>query len=327
MKNFIKYKTLKPILDKQEYSRNIEKKILNCLYILIFKEIDKIINDSIGTYYNSNGDNDLSYLIEAIKKGRIQYNNGKFSGSFNAKISKNLKNLGAVYNKKSKTWDIKIEKLPPEIQQIIAVANIKFQKLHDDILKKLKNFNIDKSIKIFSFETDYETTLTDLNKQLYKTALNDVSVIPEFTEQMKKNIAKDYSNNLNLYIKNFTEEETLKLRDLVYKNTFEGCRAESLVEIIQQRYSVTKSKAQFLAKQETSLLVSKFRQQRYQDCGLNEYEWSGANDERERPDHKALNGLIFTWDNPPITDKRTGARNNPGEDYGCRCIAKPVIRF
>jgi uncharacterized protein with gpF-like domain len=40
-----------------------------------------------------------------------------------------------------------------------------------------------------------------------------------------------------------------------------------------------------------------------------------------------LNGMKFSWTEPPITNKQTGARNNPGCDFGCRCLALPVIRI
>ena len=72
-------------------------------------------------------------------------------------------------------------------------------------------------------------------------------------------------------------------------------------------------------------MVSKYRQIRYEDVGIRRYMWSTSGDVRVRHDHKELNGKIFYFDNPPITDKATGARNNPGEDFGCRCVAIPVM--
>ena len=40
--------------------------------------------------------------------------------------------------------------------------------------------------------------------------------------------------------------------------------------------------------------------------------------------HKALAGKVFSWDDPPITNEK-GDRNNPGQDYGCRCYARPIV--
>ncbi len=47
---------------------------------------------------------------------------------------------------------------------------------------------------------------------------------------------------------------------------------------------------------------------------------------RTRPDHLALDGQEFNWDEPPVHDRRTGARGHPGSDKACRCFAEPVSR-
>lgn len=320
------YKTLNPILLKQNHIRPIEKKIFTCLYEVIFKDIIELFEEfSKGVITNS--DSDFTYLMEAIKSGRIQFAEGKFSGKFNAKLSRILKELGAVFNHRTKTFNIKEADLPLDIQYTVAQVNIKLQKLYEKVLKKISEIDSDK-VRTYSFIPDYVETLTDFDEQLYKTVKKEVSVIPEFTDIAKKVIARDYSENLKLYIKKFTDEQTLKLRKEVEKNVFEhGRRASSLVKIIQDRYNVSKSKAVFLSKQETSLLMSRFRQERYQSIGLNEYTWTSAGDERVRDDHKHLNRTLQTWDSPPIVNRLTGKRANPGEDFGCRCICRPIVRF
>jgi SPP1 gp7 family putative phage head morphogenesis protein len=53
--------------------------------------------------------------------------------------------------------------------------------------------------------------------------------------------------------------------------------------------------------------------------------WSTSHDRRVRDSHKELNGRVFTWDNPPIVDPARGRRAHPGQDYGCRCVAVPVM--
>lgn len=92
-----------------------------------------------------------------------------------------------------------------------------------------------------------------------------------------------------------------------------------------QQYGASKAKAKFLARQETSLLMSKYQEERFKDLGITHYKWSGADDQRERPDHKLLNGKIFRFDDPPVTNRSTGAKNNPGEDFNCRCIAIAIV--
>ena len=92
-----------------------------------------------------------------------------------------------------------------------------------------------------------------------------------------------------------------------------------------QEKRVSKDKARFLARNETSLLTAKYRQIRYEEIGIDKYEWSAVMDKRTRHLHKELNGKIFDFRNPPIIDAHTGQRGNPGETYNCRCLSIPII--
>jgi len=46
------------------------------------------------------------------------------------------------------------------------------------------------------------------------------------------------------------------------------------------------------------------------------YIWHTQEDDKVRPSHRANDGKVFAWDDPPPT-------GNPGEAYGCRCWAEP----
>ncbi|RQP06643.1 MAG: hypothetical protein D1H97_06655, partial [Paracoccus sp. BP8] len=48
------------------------------------------------------------------------------------------------------------------------------------------------------------------------------------------------------------------------------------------------------------------------------YVWRCQGDHFVRPAHRANDGRVFAWDNPPDTC-------HPGEDYNCRCAADPYI--
>ena len=80
--------------------------------------------------------------------------------------------------------------------------------------------------------------------------------------------------------------------------------------------------------------MTKYKQVRYQSAGVNQYKWKcvvGSPNHPVRPMHAELGkrsdkGELFTWDNPPIVDSK-GDRKNPGQDFGCRCVAIPVVTF
>lgn len=59
--------------------------------------------------------------------------------------------------------------------------------------------------------------------------------------------------------------------------------------------------------------------------GIDGYQWVSQRDGRVRPLHRQLDaesraGKVFTWSNPD-----TRGEGNPGDPYGCRCVAVPVI--
>jgi SPP1 gp7 family putative phage head morphogenesis protein len=159
----------------------------------------------------------------------------------------------------------------------------------------------------------------------FEDVVKSVAIPPKLTSQAKEAISKSWANNLDLYIKGWADEAILKLRGKVMDNTMRGQRSANMIKSIVEEYGVSQRKAKFLARQETSLLMSKFQEERYKDVGITKYRWSGSMDKRERHDHKLLEGKIISWDSPPITNRETGARNHAGQDFGCRCVAIPIV--
>ncbi len=54
---------------------------------------------------------------------------------------------------------------------------------------------------------------------------------------------------------------------------------------------------------------------RQQAAGIVKYIWRTAGDDRVRPSHALNEGKIFTW----------GDDEDPGEAFGCRCSAEPIL--
>ena len=50
-----------------------------------------------------------------------------------------------------------------------------------------------------------------------------------------------------------------------------------------------------------------------------QYVWHTAQDEKVRQTHRANDGHLFSWDEPPPT-------GHPGQDYNCRCAARPYVQ-
>lgn len=302
--------TLKPVIIPKKIEDEFKADLLTLFYDVLFEPLLQEL-DKLKFYYN-----DESTIRDALLSGKIEYVNGIFKGNFSARLTKEFNKLGIEYNERLQGFKKEINKLPVSIQSAIAQANLINKTINENMLAKVATLQIGED-KIKDVKTKYKSIIKSIDEQI------EISV--DLTEAEKEIIAKEYKNNLELYIKNFLDEETKKLRDEVEESVNAGYRAEHLKEIIKERYQVSESKAEFLAKQETSLLTSKYTQIRYKDAGINKYIWSTSGDNRVRHDHKELDGKIISYDDPPIVDKATGRKAHAGEDFGCRCIQVPVI--
>ncbi len=108
------------------------------------------------------------------------------------------------------------------------------------------------------------------------------------------------------------------IQKLLESSEATGLRVEELRKQIQDRFDVSKSKADLLARDQTLKLNGAITQARQRNAGVEKYVWTTSGDERVREEHAALEGQVFSWDNPPPP-------GHPGEDYQCRCTAFPIL--
>lgn len=136
-------------------------------------------------------------------------------------------------------------------------------------------------------------------------------------------------------IKNIPDYMFNNVKQTVLDAFYEGKTNRALQKEIQEKYDVDKHQAELIARDQLATLNSQLARQQMEDAGCTKYKWSSSKDQRVRDCHQALDGRIFSFDNPPEmwykTKSRgivfTGRRCNPGEDFMCRCVAIPVFDF
>lgn len=306
---------LRPMIVKDRYWSAIRAEIQRVLNDLIYKPLGEVLREEI---VNAAG----GALLTAIRQGQVWIEDGSLKGEFTAAITRELRRLGAVYDMRRKSWHL-IE-IPTDLKIAQAEADSRYDVLRHAVLSTLADIDIESISQRTKTKGSYEQTIEWMDGDFQK-AVAGIAIPPKLTDDQRNILARDYSQNLDLYIKDWAAENITALREQVQADAFAGGRGDSIVKLLQHNYGVSQRKAEFLARQETALLMSKFQETRYADIGVRRYRWSGANDARERPDHRELNNKIFSFDDPPVTDRRTGARNNPGQDFNCRCVAVPII--
>lgn len=306
---------------------DIEKQLIEIFKDVIFKPIIKIIKESTPQKSKeSRLLNAANHLSDALRSGKIQYSSGIFSGKFDSKTTKALMSYGAKWSKNQLVFKIDPSLVPSWIKADAVKYQSDAQLAHKSIISTLDEIksNLDKTIS--NIPLDSSDVIESVNKD-FVPVYKALQIEPELTPTMKRNMSEEYTQNMKLWIKKWCDSEIIDLREKVEENVFEGLRFDSLIDTIVNRYNVSVSKAKFLARNETSIFVSKFNEERLKDAGVYAYYWSTSNDERVREDHKELNGTLQFFDSPPVADKRTGKRGNPGEIWQCRCVPIPILNL
>lgn len=101
-----------------------------------------------------------------------------------------------------------------------------------------------------------------------------------------------------------------------------GMHPSTLADLFVERDDMSENDANRIARDQIGKLNAQFNEERQEAMGVTQYVWRGALDNRERDEHRDLEGQTFSWDEPP--DAGTdGEPANPGEAIQCRCYAEP----
>ncbi len=307
----------------------IETQILWILLLAVFRPLHAIASEFVGakalprmrdTLRNTSTDP----LVAALRAGTVQYADGVFSGTFSAAISKGLRSFGGTFHKRSGTYHADPARIPVEVLSAATEFQAKAREAHERMKKALDEAAVRIDSVVDEARIDAAAAV-ELAVDDWKSAAKKLEVSPEISQEAKGHLMKTYTQSLKLPVKNFAKQEVVQLREVVEENAEAGYRFDTLIDQIKRQYGVAESKAKFLARQETSLFISKFREERFKDAGARSYRWATSHDERVRHSHKALDGTVQFFDNPPIVDPTSGRRANPGEDFMCRCVAIPIL--
>lgn len=99
----------------------------------------------------------------------------------------------------------------------------------------------------------------------------------------------------------------------------QGQRWEDLSKIIEDRFNVSKSRADLIARDQTTKFFGELQRQRNKGIGIEKERWNTQNDNRVRESHEDLEGVEYNVEKPPL--------GGPGWPVGCRCFGSPVLEL
>jgi SPP1 gp7 family putative phage head morphogenesis protein len=110
----------------------------------------------------------------------------------------------------------------------------------------------------------------------------------------------------------------------------QGLRPEVVSDYLRRRIPrITRERAALIARTETGKAATALTQARSEDLGVEWYQWQTAEDQRVRPAHKLMDGVLVRWNDPPSPELLAHLRSTgsypPGGTFNCRCVALPLI--
>lgn len=167
---------------------------------------------------------------------------------------------------------------------------------------------------------------------------------PYYPQAAKESLLKDWESNFQVLCVSAESDAKKDIARLVTQAKNEGWNGKQLEKAVMKelpdKYA---NRASLIARTESAKLNTSVTLATYKEIGCKYYMWMATLDERVRPDHAVMNGLICSatdptvWyeENPddpmhPIEHKRddTMVHLHPGEDFQCRCTMvmwDPVI--
>lgn len=174
-------------------------------------------------------------------------------------------------------------------------------------------------------------TIGRSNRELQKS-LKDVSLDLTLKPTPAFNVYVDAATQeAAALIKRVPGEFIPNVQQDVMRSITQGRGLQDLIADLDKRKVKVKNWSKNVAKDQTRKAYATVNRVRLQEAGVRKFKWihSGGSNE-PRPHHikrwpAGLNGGIFSFDDPPIIDPKTGEKGLPGQLPFCGCTFAPHI--
>ena len=150
-----------------------------------------------------------------------------------------------------------------------------------------------------------------------------IPAINVFAQNPYLTIAREefVSRNVAL-IKSLPADTFGQIEQTIKAGIDQGKRASTIATDLQERLDVSASRARLIARDQVLKHNGELSSVRQQAAGITHFTWYTSLDQRVRPSHKALQGQVYAWAEPPTVDGETAV---PGQPIQCRCNAIPFF--
>lgn len=149
---------------------------------------------------------------------------------------------------------------------------------------------------------------------------------------VKEDLIFNWCENMQVLCKTTTAQNKAKISQIVGQGVARGENLETIrKEISKVVPEYTRQHAELVARTEIGKLNGAIKRAQYEESGIEYYKWMSGRDDRVRPTHAAMNGVICSLSDPDVyyeetpdgmvRHQRTGSmvHLHPGDDFQCRC--------
>jgi len=154
-------------------------------------------------------------------------------------------------------------------------------------------------------------------------SLSTRSIPKPATEMLKASVTENVA-----LIRSIPEQYFLDVQGAVMRNIQRGDGTAGVLREIERVGGVATRRAELIARDQVSKATSALNAARMKGLGVRKFEWIHSGGGKEpRKLHQRMSGNIYSLDDPPVIDERTGERGLPGQLINCRCVMRPVLEF
>lgn len=266
-----------------------------------------------GTKLSYNVSQQMRYVraLRALVRKMTDETNREVRKLFEGKVSEK-------YFEKQKEVAALDESLSNKAKKLMSSLMLKFDGLFGRTAKILAETMVDGAKKASA------SSLHSSLEQLSGGLSLKTSVVPAGMEEVAQ--ASVYEN-VQL-IKSIPTEYLDDVFGSVMRSITTGNGLADLIPALRKYDGITDRRAKNIALDQTRKAYNSINKQRLMAVGIKKFRWShSAGGQTPRQDHIDMNGKIFSFDDLPIIDRKTGERGIPGQAINCRCTMTPVYEF
>ena len=140
-------------------------------------------------------------------------------------------------------------------------------------------------------------------------------------------ITASVAENVQL-IKSIPQKYLEGVQGAVMRSITSGNGLADLDPYLKDAKGITERRAKNIALDQTRKAYNAINKSRMQGLGVGKFEWiHTGGSQKPRQDHIDMSGNIYSFDDLPVIDQRTGETGIPGQAPNCRCTMRPILDF